>query len=396
MDLAMTINRKLPMKLTKSCLAFALVLALASQHIVSAQPATPAAPPGAPVNGPAGPQIQFATPIYDFGKASAGELVKYQFVFTNAGNEVLAVSNVQPSCGCTTAGEWTRRVEPGNTGIIPIQFNSSAYNGPVTKTVTVTSNDKTHPTFALQIKGTVWKAIEISPQNAVLNIAAESPSNATSVVKIISHLDQPITLSEPECNNHTFAAEIKTIQPGKEFELIVKTVPPFGQGNVQGMITMKTSATNMPTINVMAIAMIQQAVVVSPPQVYLSAAPLGGAMSTTVTIRNNGTNSLSVSDAAVNATGVDVQVKETEPGRQFNVTLLFPAGFETGGPNVALTFKTSHPKFPVITVPIRQQIRPLNMAARGLPKPLLPATNRPALVPIQPPPVPQPAPPPAH
>jgi hypothetical protein len=386
----MTINRELPMKLITSCLA--LVLALASQHIVSAQPATPTAPSGAPASGPVGPQIRFATPIYDFGKASAGELVKYQFVFTNAGDEVLAVSNVQPSCGCTTAGEWSRQVEPGKTGIIPIQFNSSAYNGPVTKTVTVTSNDKTHPTFALQIKGTVWKAIEISPQNAILNVAAEAPSNATAVVKIISHMDQPITLSEPECNNHSFAAELKTIQPGKEFELIVKTVPPFGPGNVQGAITLKTSATNMPTLSVMAIAMVQPAVVVTPPQVFLSAAPLGGAMSTTVSVRNNGTNSLSLSDAAVNATGVDVQVKETEPGRQFNVTLVFPAGFETGGPNVALTFKTSHPKFPVITVPIRQQIRPVNIAARGVPKPLLP-TNRPSLVPIQPP-VPAPPQPP--
>jgi hypothetical protein len=371
------------MKLTTSCLG--IILALAQQPLIFAQPATTAPAPAA-----AGPQIQFATPIYDFGKASAGEFVKYQFVFTNGGDAVLVVSNVQPSCGCTTAGEWSRQVEPGKTGIIPIQFNSSAYNGPVTKTVTVTSNDKTHPTYALQIKGSVWRAIEITPQNAILNIAAESPTSATAVVKIVNHMDQPITISDPECNNHSFAAELKTVQPGKEFELIVKTVPPFGPGNVQGAITLKTSATNMPTINVMAIAMVQQAVVISPPQVFLSAGPLGGNMSTTVAIRNNGTNALTVSDAAVNATGVDVQVKETEPGRQFNITMVFPAGFETGGPNVALTVKTSHPKYPVLTVPIRQQIRPLNMAARGIPKPMLPATNRPPLAPIQPPPPPTP------
>ena len=74
--------------------------------------------------GVSGPKIQFATPMYDFGKVKSGELVKYTYVFTNVGGATLQVSNVQASCGCTTAGEWTRQVEPGQTGSIPIQFNS--------------------------------------------------------------------------------------------------------------------------------------------------------------------------------------------------------------------------------------------------------------------------------
>ena len=35
--------------------------------------------------GVSGPKMQFATPIYDFGKVKSGELVKYTYVFTNAG-----------------------------------------------------------------------------------------------------------------------------------------------------------------------------------------------------------------------------------------------------------------------------------------------------------------------
>ena len=43
----------------------------------------------------AGPKIQFATPIYDFGKVKSGEAVKYTYVFTNMGGATLQVSNVQ-------------------------------------------------------------------------------------------------------------------------------------------------------------------------------------------------------------------------------------------------------------------------------------------------------------
>ncbi len=77
----------------------------------------------ASVAGSSGPKIVFATPVYDFGQIKGGEAVKYTFVFTNAGDRLLEVSGVQPSCGCTTAGEWTRQVEPGKTGTLSFTYS---------------------------------------------------------------------------------------------------------------------------------------------------------------------------------------------------------------------------------------------------------------------------------
>lgn len=100
-----------------------------------AQPAQPplAAPSAAPPATNAGPKIQFATPVYDFGKAKCGDIVKYTYYFTNTGVETLELNNVQGSCGCTAVGNWSRKVEPGQTGEIPVQFNSANFNGPVTQ-----------------------------------------------------------------------------------------------------------------------------------------------------------------------------------------------------------------------------------------------------------------------
>src|SRR5215831_12803038 len=85
--------------------------------------AVPAIPAAAPATNAGGGKIQFEMPNYDFGKSKAGDPVKYTFVFTNIGTETLEIKNVRPGCGCTTAGEWTKKVEPGKTGTIPIQVN---------------------------------------------------------------------------------------------------------------------------------------------------------------------------------------------------------------------------------------------------------------------------------
>jgi hypothetical protein len=204
-----------------------------------------------------GPKIVFATPVYDFGKVRSGEVVKYTYVFTNVGGAMLQVSNVQVSCGCTTAGEWSRQVEPGKIGSIPIQFNSTGFGGAVGKTITVSCNDTNQPSVVLQINGNVWRPIDVTPQFAVLNLTASAPSNAT-IVRIVNNEEVPLTLSTPECNNQAFATELRTNQPGKEFEMLIRTASPLA-ASVQAPITLKTSSTNMPVINITAWAKMQQA-----------------------------------------------------------------------------------------------------------------------------------------
>ena len=70
-------------------------------------PPTPSAPPAAAAasTNVIGPKLQFATPVYDFGRMKAGDPVKYTYIFTNTGDQLLVLNSVQPQCGCTTAGD---------------------------------------------------------------------------------------------------------------------------------------------------------------------------------------------------------------------------------------------------------------------------------------------------
>src|SRR5262245_18412097 len=83
--------------------------------------------------------------VHDFGPSVAGSYVKHTYYFTNTGDSLLILTNVHTSCGCTTAGEWSRQVEPGQFVSIPIQFRGGTAAGPVAKTITINCYDMTQP-----------------------------------------------------------------------------------------------------------------------------------------------------------------------------------------------------------------------------------------------------------
>ena len=54
-------------------------------------------------------------------------------------------------------------------------------------------------------------------------------------------------------------------------------------------------------------------------------------------------------------TNVDLKVTGPQTGRLFSIAMTFPAGFQVlAGQTPALTFKSSHPKFPLMKVPVIQ------------------------------------------
>lgn len=303
---------------------------------------------------PSGPQIQFAEVLHDFGKVLASAPVRHDFIFTNMGKATLEITDVRPGCQCTTAGTWDRRVEPGKAGKIPIEFNPGRFFGEINKAVaTVTCNDPAQGLVTLSVKANIWRPVTIEPEAVHFFGIEGETTNETKKVLILSHLEEPLTLEPPQSSNPGFKPEVKTLVPGKQFELQVTYSPPASNAIPQGVITMKTSHTNLPAITVNAMGMLQPAVFAMPSQLRLAAPPLPENYRQPVSIRNNGSSLIKLSDAVVNAEGVTVQTMETVPGKLFNLNLSFPTNFNPRpGQAIELTVKTTHPRHPILHVPI--------------------------------------------
>jgi hypothetical protein len=326
--------------------------------------------PAASTTNCLGPRIQFATKEPNFGRVSRGETVKYTYFFTNSGDQVLHVLAVQPGCGCTRAGDWTKVVEPGQTGSIPIQLATINYQGDVTKYISVLSDDKSLPNgmVQLQLKGNIWTPVEVNPQYLNFTVPYGAAS-ASGTATITNQLAEPVYLSAPQSSNPGFTGQLKTNVPGKSYQLTISRVPPLTYGQSQAILTLQTSLTNQPTVTATVWANVQPPVAVFPSQLTVGPAPLSNPAPYIIIIQNATTNRLVLSDPQVNAKDVKVDLKEVQPGRYFNALLTFPPGFEMSqGQHLEFTVKSSLTDSPVLTVPISQQPKPVVVAPATAPR----------------------------
>jgi hypothetical protein len=230
------------MKLSNARLAVTACVVLAGT-LGRAQDATHSA--GLAATNGIGPRIEFVEPVYDWGKVVSGKVVSHDYVFKNTGDEALEVSSIIGGCHCTTAGDWTRHVEPGQTGTLTINFDSKGFSGMIARTPTVMSNDRRNPRATIQLKGLVWVPFQLSPATTVFNLTADTEPD-------------PVALSNLELNSPKFTAEVVETRPGREFRVYVRTVPPEPPGVTQATITLKTTSTNMAELDIPVMAIVSR------------------------------------------------------------------------------------------------------------------------------------------
>jgi len=126
----------------------------------------------------AGPQIDFERTEHDYGKVEQGGDGTTEFVFTNTGTEPLIISKAKGSCGCTVP-EWPKEpIAPGAKSAIKVKYDTKRV-GPISKSVTITSNSVDNSTFLLKIKGTV----EAKPTEEDAMPASKTLEGATPVAE---------------------------------------------------------------------------------------------------------------------------------------------------------------------------------------------------------------------
>ena len=121
------------------------------------------------VAGVAAPMISVDNPIYS-ATVQSGSLVSHAFVVTNTGDQTLSITNVVTSCGCTTAALDKRDLAPGESVSVTATVNTTGFQGTVTRTVSVSSNDPVNPTAVLQMVMTIAATTPVVQQISVTDL----------------------------------------------------------------------------------------------------------------------------------------------------------------------------------------------------------------------------------
>lgn len=94
---------------------------------------------------------------YDFGDIVQDSVVTKIFVITNEGNDVLKITRVWASCGCTAVMPAKNELKLGESTDIKVTFNSEGKSGKQNKTVYIETNDPKNSTIKLAFTGNVIK-----------------------------------------------------------------------------------------------------------------------------------------------------------------------------------------------------------------------------------------------
>jgi len=108
------------------------------------------------------PKVSVPETVRQMGIFHQDETIKYDFVIRNEGDAPLKIADVKASCSCTVA-EFDKEIAPGKLGRIHTKINVSGFEGPISKNITVLTNDADKPELTLTIRATVVSWITVKP-----------------------------------------------------------------------------------------------------------------------------------------------------------------------------------------------------------------------------------------
>ncbi len=188
---------------------------------------------------------------YDWGNTPP-KVLHAKIKLYNNGDKPLYISEVKPSCGCTSAPLDKNTVQPGEYATMKVNLTvSNQDNGKMKKFVKIYSNDPKKPEREMILKCNVVKPIIIKPTSYLSFKDAQVGMVSSTELTVYNKTKQTVTFSNYEL---TEGLQINwkdnfKIKPGSKALLIVKYIP--SSEGYQGLrIKMKSTCKEMEWVTI--------------------------------------------------------------------------------------------------------------------------------------------------
>lgn len=101
-------------------------------------------------------EIKFKETKHNFGFVHEGDTVKLDYELKNIGDKPLIISNYEVECGCTKMESVPNPIEPGQSYILKVTFDTHQKYDRQDRIIKIISNAKNSPS-ELRFKGVVLK-----------------------------------------------------------------------------------------------------------------------------------------------------------------------------------------------------------------------------------------------
>jgi hypothetical protein len=323
------------------------------------------------------PRLTVVDPIKDFGTVAKGEKLDHSFVIKNTGSTDLEIIAARPACGCTVA-DFDKVIKPGQTGKVTAHVDTTAFAGPISKAVTLETNDPATPTAQVTIHAIVKPFVEAYPAGFVrFNMLQGDAEKQT--VTLYSEEQEPFEIVKVESPQPWIKVDYKKAEgdavaagigrPGQSqyrFDISVGG-PDAKTGPLAEKIHIITNSKHQPDYWVSVAGVIRPPYRVEPTAInFGEVAPNDSAATRIVALRSNNLKTpenFAVQKVESSVAGVTAEVKPTANKGEFEVTLQVDKNAKPGDLNGDVKVYTNDKVNPVVTVPVRGTIKAATTAA---------------------------------
>ncbi len=103
------------------------------------------------------PKLVLSSNQFNFGEVDEGKVVEAKIEFKNEGKGVLEINDIKTTCGCTAVMLSSKKLQPGETGTIGINLDTSNRIGQFVRTVAIYSNDPEQPVHVITLSAIIKK-----------------------------------------------------------------------------------------------------------------------------------------------------------------------------------------------------------------------------------------------
>ncbi|HVZ41430.1 MAG TPA: DUF1573 domain-containing protein [Candidatus Kapabacteria bacterium] len=190
-----------------------------------------------------------------WGRVSPGTLQR-ELKIVNVGGDTLRISDVHPSCGCTTAPLDRKNLGPGDTGVVKISLDALNRKGDLHKSISITTNDSARPRIDVPLTAFVVREMELYPDFFPVVDSAKPGVERATTITVRNIGDKPVKVDAPFMQN---APEMvvwfdqtapKELAPGDSMK-VTAHVKPIKAGTTSAEVIFNTDSKNSPILKAM-------------------------------------------------------------------------------------------------------------------------------------------------
>lgn len=291
-------------------------------------------------------QLQVPEKNFNFGSVLQGKKVSHSFTIKNVGKGDLQIMGTSPSCGCTVAAVSAPVLKAGASESISVEFDTSGFSGPKTKTVELLTSDASSPRTVISLTGTVLPGVTVEPRVVEFGRVAPSSSAVGHAGRFTVNLPPGTSIATAQAQSAYVSLSEVLKSPG-EVTYSVALRPGIPKGPFRDRVVLSFSDQSVAAVNVPLVAIVESDIVVKPGTISFGVVSGEKSLERHVAFEYRAKGPLTIKGVSSSDSAVSAFYQPGKRGMDGTIIVKLSPNRVKGDLKATVEISTSHPTEPI-------------------------------------------------